>query len=267
MAKLFQFIFGALAKHERAETRPTIETTLTRAQARKVVIGLIESTLIGEGFSIRKGGTFWRVNELKSDVIEIRFTTLEEVARSSIPESSFSIWAGSYFGFMSNISDKSSLHQIDDILTPMESLCQFRLSTQRGIEQSRKNAGDHLWCLTGIKTDDEVELIDALGQIEKTIIPALNEISTLDKWIDLLLSEISNVGFGQPGSYNRNFLLGCACAHAGNLTKALDFLKKAQLQSNEIIDRTSKAGVQFTGNSPIFMEQVHINNLIARLSN
>lgn len=265
MANILQYLRGALFKRQRAEKSPTKESTLTRAQARKVVVAYIEPTLLNEGFNQKKGGTFWRVTELKSDVIEVRPPTIGEVERAGIPESSFSIWAGSYFNFMPNIFDESFLHQIDGILTPTETFCHFRLSAKRGIKQPRKTAGDRLWCLIGVHSDDEVELNDALSQVEKTIIPALNELSSLQNWIDLLASEKLNLGFGEPDSYNRNLLLGCAYLHANNLAKALDYLKRAQLQSHEFIERIT-AAVHIKENAPLFREQAFLKDIVSRLT-
>jgi hypothetical protein len=265
MAKFLQFLRGALFKRQRAEKLPTKESTLARFQARKMVAGFIEPALLKEGFCQKKGSTFWRTTEWKSDVIEVRFATLKEVERAGIPKSSFSIWAGSYFTFMPNPFDESFLHQIDGILTPLETYCHFRLSAQRGIKHSRGATGDNLWCLTGMKTADEVELNDALCQIQRVIIPALNEIDTLQSWIDLLASEKLNLGFGQPDSQNRNFLLGCAYLHANNSAKALKYLTRAQVQSKEIIKRTLSAG-HIREDSPLLKEKAIIEDMISRLT-
>ena len=254
-----------MSKRQRAEKSSTKESSLTRAQARKMLIDFIEPTLLREGFNQRKGSTFWRVTELKSDVIEVRLSTPQEADRACIPESSFSIWAGSYFSFMPNIYDESSLHKIDDLLTPEEAFCHFRVTVQRGIKQARKTAGENMWCLTGVMSTDEVELNDALSQVEKTIIPELNNLYSLQNWIDLLASEKINIGFGAPDSSNRNLFLGCAFLRANNLDGALEYLKRAQVQSQEFIERMTSA-VRIEKNSPLFREQEFLRETVSRLA-
>jgi hypothetical protein len=81
----------------------------------------------------------------------------------------------------------------------------------------------------------------------------------------LLETNEANLGFGRPGSQNRNFLLGCAYMHASNSKMALDYLARARIQLEETIERTSRDG-SISRDSPIFREQAIIKELMARLS-
>lgn len=265
MAKIFQLLLGALPFRRGTDTSPTIESTLTRAQARKLVVKSIEPELLKQGFSQKKGSTFWRVGEFKSDVVEVRFATIEESRRAGIPASSFSIWVGSYFGFVPNIYDEKLLYQIDNLLTPVEWICHIRFSVPREAQNFKEKSGSNMWCLTGSQTTDELELNNALTHINEALL-LLNRTGTLEEVLDFLESRELNLGLGNPGSSQRNYLLGCAYLHANNSVQALDYLKNAQVQLDEIIERTLKAGAQITENAPLFKERKIINELITRLS-
>lgn len=266
MTKIFQLLLGALPFRRGTDKSPTIESTLTRAQARKLVVKSIEPELLKQGFSQKRGSTFWRVGEFKSDVVEVRFATINEGQREGIPPSSFSIWVGSYFGFVPNIYDEKLLYQIDNLLTPVEWICHVRYSVSRETQNSKEKCGSKMWCLTGSQTTDEPELSDALTNINKTML-LLDRTGTLEGVLDFLESaESDHLGLGNQGSLPRNYLLGCAYFHANNPTKALDYLTKAQVQSDEIVERTLKVGAQVTENAPLIKQQKIIKELIARLS-
>jgi hypothetical protein len=265
MVKLFQHLLSSLPFRQRTKKSPTIGLTLTRAQARKLVVNSIGTELLKKGFNKKKGSTFWRVGEFKSDVVEVRFSTIFESQRAGIPPSSFSIWVGSYFGFVPNIYDEKLLHQIDDLLTPVEWICHIRFSVLRDTQNSKEASGSNWWCLTGSKTTDELELTNALSHISDTML-LLERTGALRGVLDFLESSELNSGLGNPESSQRNFLLGCAYFHANNSAMALECLRKAQMQLDEIIERILKAGAQITENSPLFKEQKIIKELIARVS-
>jgi Domain of unknown function (DUF4304) len=235
---------------------------LTRAQARKLVFDAIAPLLKKEGFTHRKGNNFWRITDVKTDVIELQFLKIEERRGLwELPESVFSILYGCHYAFIPHENGERFLHQIGGLLTPREIDCHVRLRAIRTIEQKLSSTSLlfskwQLWLtpykkpklnITAWHLDEPEEcqalvLNDVCTQLATEIIPTLNKLIDIGNWIKLLESIEPNFELdSSTNSMSRDYLLGFTYKYLGNKTRAKILLIQAKNQLETLTARIRNA--------------------------
>ncbi len=235
---------------------------LTRAQARKLIFDAIDPLLKKEGFTHKKGNNVWRITDVKTDVIELQFLTIEQRGGLwELPESVFSILYGCYYPFIPDENGERFLHRIDRLLTPREVDCHVRFRATRTIKQKlaakrlvfsrwqfwlsyNKQPKLHItsWHLDEPEERQALVLNDVRSQLATEIIPTLNKLMDIANWIRLLESREPNLGLdSHPDSMRRNYLRGFTYKYLGDKTKARDYLMQAKDQLETWTARIDKA--------------------------
>lgn len=246
--------FGIINRVFQRETRPPVPH-LTRAQARRLIFGAIDTLLKKEGFTYKKGNNVWRITDVKTDVIELQFLRLEDrQGLFELPESMFSISYGCYYPFIPDVNGERFLHRIDHLLTPREVDCHVRLRATRTIKQKlirnsllfsrcellllpygKSKMHPETWHLDEPKERQALVLSDVLNRLTTEIIPTLNKLSDIGNWIELLETKESNLGVSSSHiSIDRNFLLGFTYKHLGNTNKAIAYFMQAKKLGEEL---------------------------------
>ncbi|HED19528.1 MAG TPA: hypothetical protein ENI74_08515 [Gammaproteobacteria bacterium] len=221
------------------QARPQAQQ-LTRAQARKLILERIGPLLKREGFVHRKGNNLWRITEHKTDVIELRFLTLEEHQQFKIPQSTFSINYGCYYHFIPDIYEGKFTHQIPELITPLEAVCHYRMQATRSIKQKPKKMDMGAWHLDETEERQQLVLNDVIKQLESEVFLALNRLMDINEWVRFLVEEEGNLGTGKKDSLIRHFLLSFTYKSINDTDKSKTHLLVAKKICEKIIDKRSK---------------------------
>lgn len=238
---------------------------LTRAQARKLILTRIDPLLKREGFIHRKGNNIWRIRENKTDIIELRFLTLEERRQFKIPESTFSLLYGCYYHFIPDIHNGRYIHQLQDFITPLEVHCHYRMRATRTIKQKPKKIDMSAWHLDEPEKRQQLVLNDVVDQLESEIFPTLNRLIDIQEWINVLESTKFNLGIG--GANSKSFLLGFTYKHLGDKEKAKTYLMNAKELAENYNKKFAKYSKEFPPDAPLFMQLKILNSAVAELEN
>jgi len=238
---------------------------LTRAQARKLIMKRIDPLIKQEGFVHRKGNNLWRITENKTDVIELRFLTMEEHQQFKIPESTFSINYGCYYHFIPDIYQGKFVHQIPELITPREVDCHYRDQATRSIKQQPKKMDMSAWHLDEPEDGQQLVLDDVATQLKAEVFPTLNRLKDLDQWLKVLESEAPNLGTGNTNSVMRYFLLGFTYEKLGNNQQAKNYLIKAKGLSENQNKKLAKHLANVSPDAPLFTQAKIINDALTDL--
>jgi hypothetical protein len=242
------------------------EKQLSRSESKQLIKKNIAPLLKKENFNLSKDTSFWRINEVTTDILKARFLTETECLQFSLPQSSFSVLFGCYFHFIPSIESTDYIYQIDRIITPREESCHLRFSAIRGVKQKPSKMDQTVWHLSEENKRLQEILNDVKNQIISNIVPKLNRLSLVDNWIRLLEDKnFNNIGVGKTNSLQRNFLAGFTYKHNGNKKRALSHLLSAQKIAEEQLNKVSKYTKNLTNDAPIFAHLKLINSALNEL--
>ena len=239
----------------------------TLSEAREQVFGAICPLLQKEGFQHKKDNNLWRITEIKSDVIEVRFLTTGELEQFKLPQSNFSVLCGCYFTFIPDFYGEKYIHQIDRLITPREVDCHFRFNAIRKIRQSPSKMDQSVWHLSETQEKQKLVLNDVCEQIISDIMPRLDTLAKIDDWIQVLEDEeINNIGIGCTNSLQREFLLGFTYKYIDARSKALSHLLLAKEQIENQNKKLSNYAKELSTDAPIFKQLKIVNNAVEELT-
>lgn len=245
-------------------TQPPVQQ-LTRVQARKLILERINPLLEREGFIHRKGNNLWRIVENKTDVIELRFLTLEEHQKFKLPESTFSINYGCFYHFIPDIYNGRYLHELANLITPLETYCHYRKRARRSIKQKPKGMDISAWHLDETQERQQIVIDDVVTQLETEVFPILNRLTDRSQWLEELESNEFNTGMGEVGSVTRRFLMGFTYKELGKNQQAKDCL----INAKELIEKQSKKLAKHLGSispdAPLFVQARIIDNALTEI--
>lgn len=238
---------------------------LTRTQARKLILERIDPLLKQEGFVRRKGNNLWRITENKTDVIDLRFLTLEEHQQFKIPESTFSINYGCYYHFIPDIYQGKFVHQIPELITPREVDCHYRSQATRSIKQQPRKMDMRAWHLDEPKERQKLVLDDVATQLEAEVFPTLTRLDNIQEWLNYLENEEGSLGTGKKNSLQRHFFLGFTYEKLGKNEQAKNHLIKAK-EISEVQNKTfTKHLANVSPDAPFFTQVKIINDALTDL--
>lgn len=236
---------------------------VTRAQAKELILNRINTLLEKEGFVYKKGNSFWRVAEEKTDVIELRFLTFDEHQKSKMPESSFSVNYGCFYHFIPDIYNGKFLHEIAETITPPEAYCHYRNTCRRSIEQKSQGSDCNYWHLDVSEENQKSVINDVIEHLQSEAFTTLKKLADLNEWLKELNSNEFNLGMGDATSVMRFYLLGFTYKKLGINEKAKESLIKAK----ELFDNQSNSLERHLKNlsqdTPLLVQQKIIENALA----
>ena len=199
---------------------------LSRTQTKHKIIDKISPVLEQQGFVLRKGNIFWRVNENKTDVIELRFVNLRDHQKTTVSRRVFSIYFGCYFHYIPDLYDRKSIYVLPNKITPLEEFCHYRNSAKRTVKQKLIDA--NIWHLDETPEFQKIILDDLAVQVSSEISAKFNLFNDVSKWLVFLESDEPNIGSGTTGSMMRYYLLGFTYIKLNKLKSAKECLIKAK---------------------------------------
>lgn len=233
----------------------------TRAQARKLVFDAIEPLLRNEGFTYKKSNNFWRITDVKTDVIELRFLLNNDPSVSNLPSSTFSILASCYFNFIPNPFDVKLIQQIPNITTPYETHCHLRFIAEPLFFQPIFKENTKWWHLDCDDIEVSKVLNDVQGALKNNILPLMKKFNNVNELLDLLMNESNsglNLGIGKPNSFDRHYLLGFTYLKLRKRKLALQHLNKAKVLLDQILVRVNKNKPKALSSEAPIIKQSHI---------